>query len=770
VPPVDAPTNANLLPSEEPEAALVGTEIGPYRVERVLGAGGMGAVYLAEQTRPIRRRVALKVVRLGLETRSVLARFEAERQSLALMNHPGIAKVLDAGSTAAGRPYFVMEYVAGLPLTDYCDENRLGTRDRLDLFAEVCGAVQHAHQKGIIHRDLKPTNVLVTEEDGRVQPKVIDFGIAKATRGRLTDLTVVTQYGVPMGTPEYMSPEQAEMKEADVDTTTDIYSLGVVLYELLTGTLPYDREELRSAGITGLARILRDTEPRRPSTRMGGDPASATAAERRLTDAATLRRQLSGDLDWIVLKAMEKDRARRYPSASELAADVRRYMRQEPVAAGPPSAGYRLGKFVSRHRKAVALVSMLALALAVGAAGTLVGLLRARRAESEAQAQRALAEAEARKAKAVSQFLQDMLGAADPHRQGRWVRVVDVLSRAVEKIPASYAGDPALEAAVRDTIGSTFMSLGDLEAAEGQIKKALEVRTATLGPEHPDTLLSQHHLVEWLQKKGRPQEGVELGRRTLALRERVLGRDHPDTLVTLNDLAVGLFQSGKPDEGIAAMTDCVERRRRVLGEGHQKTLLSSGNLASMLQGANRLDEAEALFRRLLAEEERALGPEHPTTLFAVKGLAGLLHDRERLDEAEALYRRAHEASRRVSGPRTADSLITANDYALLLLDRGRAREAEALLADTVREGAAGLGKDHRFVAMFRRNHGKSLLSLRRYAEAEGELLAAHAGLLREFGAPHRETQAAVRRLAELYESWGRPGDAASWKARLTPAS
>jgi len=462
----ETPTRATLSQASEEADSQAGASIGPYRVVRLLGRGGMGAVYLAEQEQPIRRQVALKVVRAELETRSLLARFEAERQSLARMSHPGIAQVYDAGQ-AGGLPYFAMEYVDGLPLTDHCDARRLDLSARLELFIEVCAAVQHAHQKGVIHRDLKPSNLLVADASGRAQPKVIDFGIAKAVSGRLTDHTLVTELGLVVGTPEYMSPEQAEMGEAGIDTTTDIYSLGVVLYELLTGTLPHDPKSLRGAGLPGLARAIREQEAPRPSNRVTGLGARATTvAGQRHTDAPSLRRQLSGDLDWIVLKAMEKDRARRYASASELAEDIRRHLRDEPVLAGPPGAAYRIRKFVARHRAAVTAAALVAVALVAGIALATTGLVRARRAEAEAVRQRTAAEAETRKATAVSDFLKDMLASADPHNAGRDVRVADVLKRAAEKADSAYAGEPALEAAVRDTIGTTFQSLGDLPSAE----------------------------------------------------------------------------------------------------------------------------------------------------------------------------------------------------------------------------------------------------------------------------------------------------------------
>ncbi len=355
-----------------PAAGVQPDRIGAYRILKTLGEGGMGVVYLAEQDEPLRRRVALKVIKLGMDTREVVARFESERQALALMDHPNIARVFDAGVSAEGRPYFVMEYVSGEPIVQFCDANRLSTEERLVLFKQVCQAVQHAHQKAIIHRDIKSSNVLVAMQDGMPLPKVIDFGVAKATNQRLTEKTVYTQQGCVIGTPEYMSPEQAGMMDVDVDTRTDIYSLGVLLYELLVGALPFEPSALRQGGYAEMQRIIRDVDPPRPSTRLtelAGD--SAQVAARRKTDVRILWRQLRGDLDWIAMKALEKDRHRRYATCSEFAEDVARYLRREPVAASPPRLRYRLGKFVRRNRVPVAAAGIVFGSLVAGLAVSL---------------------------------------------------------------------------------------------------------------------------------------------------------------------------------------------------------------------------------------------------------------------------------------------------------------------------------------------------------------------------------------------------------------
>ena len=362
-----------------PDPGQPGTAIGPYKLIQQIGEGGMGTVYMAQQTEPVKRAVALKIIKAGMDTRQVIARFEAERQALAMMDHPSIAKVLDAGTTGGvspGRPFFVMELVRGVAITRYCDEHRLTPRERLELFIPVCHAVQHAHQKGIIHRDLKPSNILIAQYDGRPVPKVIDFGVAKAAGQQLTDKTLLTGFGSLIGTLEYMSPEQAEINQLDIDTRSDIYSLGVVLYELLTGSTPLDRKRLTQAVFTEMLRIIREEEPPKPSTRLSDSTNSlpSISAQRHM-EPAKLTRSVRGELDWIVMKALEKDRCRRYETANGFAADLQRYLDDEPVLACPPSSWYRFRKFTRRHKVGLRITAAAALVLLLAAAGVSWALL-----------------------------------------------------------------------------------------------------------------------------------------------------------------------------------------------------------------------------------------------------------------------------------------------------------------------------------------------------------------------------------------------------------
>ncbi len=490
----------------EPRAPL--EAIGPYRVLDTLGEGGMGTVYLAEQSHPVRRRVAMKVIKLGMDSKEVVGRFEQERQALALMDHEGIAKVFDCGTSETGQPYFVMELVRGAPINTYCELNRVSLEQRLLLLEQVCAAVQHAHQKGVIHRDLKPGNILVTDTDGRVQVKVIDFGLAKALNRGVSDDTFFTQLGAIMGTPEFMAPEQADPSNADIDTRADVYSIGVLLYELLVGSLPFSSRELRAAGVEGMQRMLRDAPTPRPSTQLKSVHAEARSRATQLrTSSASLRRALQSDLDWVVLRAMERDRSRRYPSVSAMADDLRRFRQHEPLEAGPPSAAYRVKKLIQRHRRRFVVAALLFLALLGGAAGTFV---QWKRAESEAAKNLALAQDEQdarREAEAVLGFLENVMKTASPEENPDPDLTVRALfGTLADRVGRDLEDQPPVQVRLMQTVGNVFSSLGLMDEAREAWEEALRVHREASLPDEVSTGLMLMYLADLFRQ---PEVGAD---------------------------------------------------------------------------------------------------------------------------------------------------------------------------------------------------------------------------------------------------------------------
>jgi len=461
-------TDFSVGPSE-----AAGAKIGPYKLLQQIGEGGFGIVFMAEQHQPVHRRVAVKIIKPGMDSAQVIARFEAERQALAMMDHQNIAKVYDAGTTDAARPYFVMELVHGVPITRYCDDNHLTVRERLELFVPVCKAIQHAHQKGIIHRDLKPTNVLVCLYDGQPVAKVIDFGVAKATEQRLTERTMFTQYGQIVGTFEYMSPEQAEMSQLGVDTRSDIYSFGVMLYELLTGSTPLQRRRLREAGLTEMLKMIKEEEPPKPSTRLSSAQESAKIAAARRTEPAKLAKSVRGELDWIVMKCLEKDRARRYDTANSLARDIERYLHDEAVEACPPGAGYRLRKFTRKYRAAISIAGLFVILLVFAGAVSIGQAVRATKAEHDAFAERDRAEASFRMARdTVDRFFTQVAESPQLQAQGMEKFRKDLLQNAkefYERFIREHFDAPAARhdlALAHARLAKILQALGDYREAE----------------------------------------------------------------------------------------------------------------------------------------------------------------------------------------------------------------------------------------------------------------------------------------------------------------
>jgi serine/threonine protein kinase len=672
-----------------------GTVIGPYRLMEQIGEGGMGVVYVAVQTVPVRRKVALKIIKPGMDTKQVIARFEAERQALAMMDHPNIAQVLDAGATDLGRPYFVMELVRGVPITAYCDQEALSIQDRLELFVRVCRAVQHAHQKGIIHRDLKPSNILVTLHDGEPVPKIIDFGVAKATGSSLTDKTVYTAFTQLIGTPLYMSPEQVELSGLDIDTRSDIYSLGVLLYELLTGTTPFESDTFQKAAFDEMRRIIREEEPPKPSTRLSAlGQTLATVSAQRKADPRQLDRTVRGDLDWVVMKALAKDRRRRYETASDFAADVMRYLTHQPVQASPASAWYRFRKLARRHRVGLVTSVLVATALLLGTAISTwmavraIGAERAAttawdaesRARQRAEDAEKIARAEAEKAKAINEFLvDDLLVQADPEENAvsDQITLRAVLDRAADKLGARFRDQPLLEAALHTTIGGIYDSLNVQDRPRQHFAAALAIYERESGRGALETANAAIELGKVLAGEGRRAEAEPLLRQGLDCLRQVLGEGHPDTLNAMNCLALFFAHSGKAEDADLLSAKLREVSRRALGEEHPVTMRAMSNY---LVGHMTDPAAPAMLARILEARRRALGQEHPDTLASMNNLAGCHLVWGRLAEAEALYAKTLAGERRVLGEGHRNTLITMSHLVRLYVAEGKLVAADPLLS------------------------------------------------------------------------------------------
>ena len=679
------------LPGGDPIGEGTRRAFDGFRLESRLGHGGMGEVWLAEQLSPVRRQVALKVIKAGMDSKEVVARFESERQALALMDHPAIARIFHGGATPEGRPYVVMEYVPGLPITEHCDTHHLSTAERIELLAEVCEGVQHAHQKAVIHRDLKPSNILISTVDGKAQPKIIDFGIAKATGLRLTERTLLTAVGSVIGTPEYMSPEQADATGEDVDTRTDVYALGVVLYQLLTGTLPFPSEELRGSSLEELRRKLREDEPPRPSARLAtlGD-AAVEAALNRGTDPETWRRQLDSDLDAITLKALEKERSRRYGTPSELAADLRRYLRREPVLARPPSRAYRVKRYVQRHRLGVGLASGLVLLLVAFA--VTMGLQARRTAMERDRANR-----EAAAARHVSEFLTRMFRVADPSEaRGNNITAREILDRASKDVESGLAKDPELQVRMMTTIGAVYTNLGLQTRARTLQERAVEVGRTALGPDHPETLLAGDQLAIIYEQTGRYAEAESLALDTLERKRRVFGREDDRALSVANNLGLLYFFEGKLGDAERLLGEVLEVRRRRFGVEAPVTLQSANNLAQVYLRADRLERAEELLGTTLEGKRRVFGPDHPSTLNSMTNLGILRAQQHRLADSEQLFRETLEGQRRVLGSEHPDTLGNDANLGWVLTQEGLVMEGEQLLRETLETDRRALGTEHPF--------------------------------------------------------------------------
>lgn len=781
-------------------AENVGDTIDKYKLLEKIGEGGFGVVYMAEQRQPIKRRVALKIIKMGMDTHEVVARFEAERQALALMDHPHIAKVFDAGATATGRPYFVMELVRGIKITEYCDQKNLPTAARLALFMQVCQAVQHAHQKGIIHRDLKPSNILVAENDGMAVPRIIDFGIAKATQIELTEKTVFTRFNQFIGTPAYISPEQAEMTNVDIDTRSDIYSLGVLLYELLTGKTPFDAKELLGAGLDQMRHTIREKEPARPSLCLKTLPELelTTTANRRGLEPSKLISELRGDLDWIVIKCLEKDRARRYETANGLAMDVARHVHNEPVVARPPSALYELQKTIRRHKPTFLAATAVLIALLLGLSLAFFSFLRERQA-------RAIAQNEAAKSRQVARFLEDMLGSVSPDVAAGLDTALlkKILDQTGSRISVDLKGQPEVEAEIRTRIGWVYQRLEQFGKAEEMYTNALSIYDA-IGKHDLAYATSLEGMGILLQRMGQRTKAEHALREALALRQS-LGGETPEMATTYRFLGLVLVGQRRYTDATRAFEDAL----RIQGKFPDSRKEMAETLINMSDVLNRIGDragGEARLKEAI-ETLKTSGTDQPAYAFAL-GLLSKYQRREgKLPEAEASAREEVRIYRKLGiadsdGPNmlaaalqaqnkweeaetaeidavTADKKIDPNRMQVATdlnqvvrcsFAQGKFAEAEPWIREEL-EIRKKIQPGTFEIFRAENNLGRALAARKRYDDAEPLLLSGYRGMKTRINKsreiPHdaySDISAAWNNILNFYQTLGKPAEVANWRS------
>jgi tetratricopeptide (TPR) repeat protein/predicted Ser/Thr protein kinase len=709
----------------------------------------MGVVYEAEQDRT-GQRVALKVINSGSATADTLRRFEMEAQVLGRLQHPGIARVFDADTFDAGagpQPFFAMEMVEGWSLMEYAERQKLSRRDQLELIAKIADAIHHAHQKGIIHRDLKPGNILVGA-DG--QPKVVDFGVARVTDRDLQVTALATNVGQLIGTIPYMSPEQAAGDPGDLDTRSDVYALGVIAYELLAGRLPY---ELRNKLIHEAVRVIREEEPTRLSS---------------------IDHTLHGDVQTIVSKALEKEKSRRYQSASDLATDIRRYLNDEPIGARPQSATYQLRKLARRHRGlAVGLVASF-VSLATGLIVASIGWSRASIAEAREQVRAQEAVVQRDISKATVGFISGLLSQGDPSGElGADVKLRDVMMRGASIIQEQFGSHPLVEAAIRTSFGETFRGLGLYEEAEPHLVRAARLRAKLLGEENPDTLDSRHYLAELYRQQGRFADSQVLTEENISISTRVRGPEHPDTLTFLGDLALLYGDQGKYDKALPLCEQVYHARCRVLGQETDETQMAAGNLGEMYRRVNRLSEGKVLIRQALEYRLRKHGEEHPNTLFSMHNLAAICITEGSYAEAQALLEKTLAIRSRVLGADHPDVLLSRNNLGAVYRRMGELEDSRQQFADALPVARKALASPHYLTGAIAAGLGATLTKLKRYTEAESALQEGYDELKASVGVGDARTQKAMLWFAELYDAWhatepdqGYDQKAAEWRARL----
>ncbi len=730
-----APPPADGFPSVETKDGFseeLGEKVGPYTLVERIGEGGFGIVYRAHQETPVKRDVALKLLKPGMDSRAIAQRFELERQSLAMMTHPGIARIYGAGTTPGGRPYFAMELVEGAPITAYCDRARLTIRERLDLFHKVCLAVQHAHQRGVIHRDIKPGNVLIVEFDGRPEPKVIDFGIAKAITGRGQD-SAVTHPAQVLGTPMYMAPEQASGGE--IDTRTDVYALGVLLYELLAGVPPFDPQRLETAPLPELARIIADENPPRPSSRVTslGAAAEPIAAVRR-TDTNRLWRELRGELDHLIRCATEKDPALRYPGVPSLAADVRRYLQHEPLEAGPASVRYRAAKFLRRHWVESVSVALVAAAVVALAAGAVVFAVRQHENAERLESQRARSDA-------AAVFAQSIFSGVDPAlAKGKDTELLrGILAGAQQRVGSELADVPEAASDMLITIGASFESIGALDQAEATFREAADHATRHFGADSDRALGAEARVATVLTHGARYPEALQILEPLLERSRRIRGSDHAETLSVQLNLATLYGRMGRTNDAADQLAQIHAARAEHFGIEHESTLTAANNLAMLLEDLDRFDEAIAMFRQVLDAQQRALGADHPRTLTTAHNLAGVYMEAGRNAEASDLYAATLTDKRRILGADHQSTINTACTLAILWTRMGRTEDAESLLRETLVAAETGLPEqDPRWVMLYNSLAGLYLRT-ERFEPAEPLAAKAAAAMISLAGPDHPDS-------------------------------
>jgi eukaryotic-like serine/threonine-protein kinase len=774
--------------------------IGRYRILRRLGRGGMGEVFEAEQTEPVHRKVALKLIKGGMDTQEVLARFDSERQALALMNHLNVARMLDAGATEQGHPYFVMEFIQGVPITEYCDSQELTTSQRLELFIQVCDGVQHAHQKGIVHRDIKPSNVLVTIEDQKAIPKIIDFGLAKALGSSDADMTQFTHIGQVIGTPTYMSPEQ--VSGSDIDTRTDVYSLGVLLYQLLVGTLPFDLKVTPQEGWDAFLKKIREQEPVRPSVRTSslGDSSAETAKKRRL-DPASWSRELRGDLDWITLRALEKDRTRRYQSPSELSADITRHLKHEPVLASPPGTVYRVRKFIRRHRVGVTAAAVVALALIAGITGTSIGLIRATSAEKAAVE-------EAENTRQLSDFLLGLFRVSDPSEaRGNTITAREILDRGAQKIERELGDKPVIKAEMMRTIGGVYNSLGLYKQAQPLLEKSLaisrtvagskplvlsnstlqlallyvehsrykealalaqeslNIREKVLGPEHPETARALLLLGIIYRNTGKHAEAKRLLERSLAIRVKALGPEHPDAMDALSHLGWLHYRMKNYQEA----ERCYERVlsvREKLGPGQPEVARALSDLGNVKLDMGDYSGALTLFERALAIREKVLGPDHPEVASSVDSIGTALWYMNKMPEAKPYYERALAIREKVFGHESPRLTPHLNNLGLLLRYLGEEEKTRPLYERVLALEEKAFGPESPNLVQILNNLALLISSLGELSEAQRLLERALAISEKAYGPENSKMADTLFALGHIYRENGQYGKTLSFCERV----